>query len=86
MVANDPFIEFAQKREAQFAESAAKEATLRGRVLQQLYGGLWHTTHPERFEAILASGAIRAEPIVRRHCQRSLPAITAPIHPCARCR
>jgi hypothetical protein len=62
MVANDPFIEFGQKREAQFAESAAKEATLRGRVLQQLYGGLWHTTHPERFEAILASGAILPEP------------------------
>ena len=50
------------KRRAGFAESAAKEATLRERTLAKLLGGLWHTTHPDRFDAILKSGAILPEP------------------------
>lgn len=36
----------------------------RGPVLRELYGGLWHTIHPERFEAILASGALLPDPEV----------------------
>lgn len=35
---------------------------LRDRVLRELYGGLWHTTHPDRFKGILAAGAILPEP------------------------
>ncbi|MGH9531742.1 MAG: hypothetical protein ACRD2Q_05070 [Terriglobales bacterium] len=31
-------------------------------ILAELRGGLWHTTHPDRFNAILASGAILPEP------------------------
>lgn len=31
-------------------------------VLRQLYDGLWHTTHPDRFQSILKSGAILPEP------------------------
>src|SRR5262249_7499642 len=34
----------------------------RGPILRNLYGGLWHTTHPERFKAILASGALLPDP------------------------
>jgi hypothetical protein len=55
-------IEWAKGRERGFAESAAKEATLRERTLAKLLGGLWHTTHPDRFDAILKSGAILPEP------------------------
>jgi hypothetical protein len=36
--------------------------SLRKGVLQRLHGGLWHTTHPDRFAAILATGAILPEP------------------------
>jgi hypothetical protein len=32
--------------------------------LSELCGGLWHTTHPERFKAILASGALLPDPEV----------------------
>lgn len=32
------------------------------RVLQELLGGLWHSTHPDRFEMILRTGAILPEP------------------------
>ncbi len=32
--------------------------------MRELRGGLWHTTHPERFKAILARGAILADPAV----------------------
>ncbi len=35
---------------------------LRELVLRELYGGLWHITHPERFKSILISGAILPEP------------------------
>src|SRR5437868_1689190 len=35
---------------------------MRELVLRELHGGLWHTTHPERFQRILASGAILPEP------------------------
>ena len=31
-------------------------------VLAELFGGVWHTTHPERFEQILECGAILPEP------------------------
>ena len=48
-----PLMEWAKRREAGLAESAAKEATLRERTLAKLLGGLWHTTHPDRFDAIL---------------------------------
>jgi len=58
----DPLVKWVQQREAQFRESAAKEGLLRDRVLRELSGGLWHTTHPDRFEAILAGGAILPEP------------------------
>jgi hypothetical protein len=35
---------------------------LRDTILKELYGGLWHTTHPDRFKSILACGAILPEP------------------------
>jgi hypothetical protein len=31
---------------------------MRERVLKELVGGLWHTTHPDRFTKILESGGI----------------------------
>jgi len=31
-------------------------------LLSELHGGLWHSTHPERFTGILQSGAILPEP------------------------
>lgn len=34
----------------------------RDSVLRELHGGLWHTTHPDRFEMILRSAAILPEP------------------------
>lgn len=33
-----------------------------GVLHKRLHGGLWHTTHPDRFLAILASGGLRTEP------------------------
>ncbi len=36
--------------------------TTRDDVLRELLGGLWHTTHPDRFEMILQSAAILPEP------------------------
>jgi hypothetical protein len=33
-----------------------------GPIWRELYGGLWHTTHPERFLGILRSAAILPEP------------------------
>ncbi|MGA9899735.1 MAG: hypothetical protein WBQ09_16670 [Terriglobales bacterium] len=36
--------------------------TIRQRVLKELDGGLWHSTHPGRFKAILRSGAVLPEP------------------------
>ena len=35
---------------------------LRDSVLRELLGGLWHATHPDRFEMILRSAAILPEP------------------------
>lgn len=35
---------------------------LRELVLKELVGGLWHTTHPDRFTQILKSGGISPEP------------------------
>lgn len=37
---------------------------MRDRVLEELTGGLWHSTHPDRFEMILAAGAILPEPTI----------------------
>jgi hypothetical protein len=40
-------------------------------ILPELRGGLWHTTHPDRFDSILASGAILPEPNIpdrERYC------------------
>lgn len=31
-------------------------------ILRELYGGLWHTTHPDRFRSILTGGAIIPNP------------------------
>jgi hypothetical protein len=31
-------------------------------ILRELQGGLWHTTHPDRFASILESGAILTNP------------------------
>jgi hypothetical protein len=31
-------------------------------ILQELYGRLWHTTHPDHFQRILERGAIVSEP------------------------
>jgi len=36
--------------------------TLRDHVLKELIGGLWHTTHPDRFRSILNESAILPEP------------------------
>jgi hypothetical protein len=35
--------------------------------LGPLYGGLWHTTHPERFLRIMESGSILPEPDIPDH-------------------
>lgn len=35
---------------------------IRELVLKELAGGLWHTTHPDRFTKILESGGISPEP------------------------
>jgi len=35
---------------------------MREAILPELVGGLWHTTHPDRFERILKAGAILPEP------------------------
>lgn len=44
-------------------------ASLRKAVLQRLDGGLWHTTHPDRFTAILARGALLPKPEIP-DCER----------------
>ena len=33
-----------------------------GPIWRELWGGVWHTTHPERFLSILNDGAILLEP------------------------
>ncbi len=40
-------------------EETVKEV---GPIWRELHGGLWHTTHPERFVGILECGAILPEP------------------------
>ncbi len=62
---------WALAREARFAKSAAKIESLQKLILPELRGGLWHTTHPDRFKAILAGGAILPEPDIpdsERYC------------------
>src|SRR5580698_8587302 len=47
------------------------EAMKRALILPELRGGLWHTTHPDRFKSILASGEILPEPNIpdgERYC------------------
>lgn len=61
METDDP-VEWARRREAQFAADALNEAALRELVLKELIGGLWHTTHPDRFQSILRDGAILPNP------------------------
>ena len=51
-----------QLREALLAKSSAELELTQERVLKELYGRLWHTTHPDRFNSILISGAILPEP------------------------
>jgi hypothetical protein len=53
-------IEWAKSREARFAEFAAKEAAMRERTLAKLLGGLWHTTHPDRFKRVLTARGKRS--------------------------
>jgi hypothetical protein len=62
MMEDDVEIRWARIREAQFGKSAAKLASLTKRLLPELCGGLWHTTHPDRFKPILSGGAILPEP------------------------
>jgi hypothetical protein len=62
MMEDDAEIRWARIREAQFGKSAAKLASLTKRLLPELCGGLWHTTHPDRFKSILSGGAILPEP------------------------
>jgi len=38
--------------------AAMDEGMMRERVLAELRGGLWHTTHPDRFKCIMETGAI----------------------------
>jgi len=44
------------------AKIRGPETALRELVLSELVGGLWHSTHPDRFKGILTSGAILPEP------------------------
>jgi hypothetical protein len=70
MIENDDRLrEWARRRETQFEESKAKDDSLRERVLGQLRSGLWHTTHPDRFQKILEKGAILPEPEIP-DCER----------------
>ncbi|HKV92511.1 MAG TPA: hypothetical protein VJW20_08195 [Candidatus Angelobacter sp.] len=40
--------------------------------MDELFGGLWHTTHPDRFKNILKTGAILPEPdIPDRECWKT---------------
>ena len=57
-------IEWARQREALFAKEAAELELERKRVLTELNGRLWHTTHPDRFTSILTSHAILPEPSI----------------------
>jgi hypothetical protein len=43
-------------------ESESRRRAMETRVLTELGGGLWHSTHKDRFKLILASGAILPEP------------------------
>jgi hypothetical protein len=49
-------------RERRFAQEEERIGILRALVLEQLRGGLWHTTHPDRFKGIVLSKAILSEP------------------------
>jgi hypothetical protein len=55
-------IEWTIAMEKHRAYEAEKIDALRTLVLERLRGGLWHTTHPDRFERIGRSGAILPEP------------------------
>ena len=46
----------------QFKKPPMEYRLTRELILKELYGGLWHTTHPDRFAKILTSGAILPEP------------------------
>ena len=49
-------------KEAVLVKADSELASTRERVLTELRGRLWHTTHPDRFSAILTSGAILPDP------------------------
>ncbi|SRR5579872_2325272 len=61
---NDSIRIAARLREAVIGKSAAAEEALREHAFMELYGGVWHTTHEERFKNILQSGEILPEPNV----------------------
>ncbi len=62
MTDDDLTIRAARLWEALSAKDAAEWASLQKLVLSELHGRLWHTTHRDRFERILTSGAILPEP------------------------
>jgi hypothetical protein len=60
-----------QLREALFTKSAEDLSSLRERILPELHGRLWHTTHLDRFKRILVESAILPEPDIpdnQRYC------------------
>lgn len=63
MTENDPTAKReALCREALSASLAEEWLSLRKRILPELCGRLWHTTHPDRFMSIRMIGAILPEP------------------------
>jgi hypothetical protein len=71
MAADDLMIRAVRLREALLAKSAAELMSLQKRILPELCGRLWHTTHLDRFKSILMTGAILPEPDipdVDRYC------------------
>src|SRR5438309_5175332 len=51
-----------QARIVDLVRRAKISASLRGPVLKKLRGGLWHTTHLDRYRNILTEGSIVPEP------------------------
>ena len=47
---------------SELKKQAAGGSVTRELILAELYGRLWHTTHPDRFKNILTTGAILPEP------------------------
>jgi hypothetical protein len=71
MAGEDLMLRTVRLREALWAKAAAELVSLQKRILPELCGRLWHTTHPDRFKSILMSGAILQEPNIpdeERYC------------------